>query len=184
MNDPWSRVQFVPLLYVIDDDDNPSLSLPYKEIFMMNTTQNIEHAHARQPNVATIAAAMPKKLPSKGASQSSKDAKKLSVTYTTVPIRISHGTRKLLQDIMDKANEKELGRRIKVDEVIAKGLSLICSDHISELIDNSLTNSDRVELLYMQYAKNKNISKDAFLGKLLRGELQHLPGSAGQLAKN
>jgi len=100
-----------------------------------------------------------------------KSTKKPKTTKTAAAVRLSQPTRKILQQILDRVNKKEFGKRIKADDAIATGLSLIGSDHINQMVDNSLTNSDRIEILFRKTTKTKTMNRDEFLGKLLSGEL-------------
>jgi hypothetical protein len=52
-------------------------------------------------------------------------------------------------------------------------LSLITPQHLEQLQETSLTNSDRLERDFRAYAtKNGTISRDEYLGKILNGEIR------------
>lgn len=87
-------------------------------------------------------------------------------------VRLTEGTWKILTELLKKINGKDRGRSIKADEVIALALSLITPGEIKELQDGSLSNADRLELKYQKYIQeNSYMSKDDFLGRLMKGEL-------------
>ena len=87
-------------------------------------------------------------------------------------IRLTTTTFKTLLGLAERINRKDFGCRVKHDDVIACGLSLIASDHVKGLQERSLSNQDRLNALYDRYAaKRKNVSKDEFLGLLLAGRL-------------
>jgi len=89
------------------------------------------------------------------------------------PVRISPATRSILDQLLERANQKELGKRIKSEEIVALSLSLVNDQHIARLQEQSLSNADRLELQFRKYAKeNGAISRDEFIGKLLVGEIK------------
>jgi hypothetical protein len=88
-----------------------------------------------------------------------------------VSIRVSSETRKLAEGILKTANEKETGRKIKLDEVLQTGLALVQQEHIKTLQENSLTNEDRKEILRQRYISIRGpISKDEFTGFMMTAE--------------
>jgi Rps23 Pro-64 3,4-dihydroxylase Tpa1-like proline 4-hydroxylase len=83
-------------------------------------------------------------------------------------VRISGDTRKLAEGILKTANEKQTGRKIKLDELLQAGLALIQPAHIERLQENSLTNEDRKEILRQKYiAERGEISRDDFTGFMM-----------------
>ncbi|MGE4233554.1 MAG: hypothetical protein AB7F43_09520 [Bacteriovoracia bacterium] len=79
--------------------------------------------------------------------------------------------RRVLQELA-KINKKNFGKRVHTDELISMALGLIQSEHVIRLQEESLSNADRLEQEYEKFAeKNQSVSKDEFLGKLLRGEI-------------
>ena len=68
-----------------------------------------------------------------------------------------------------KLNKKEFGRRIRIDDYVAKAISKLTDDDRRELQEASLSNADRLELMYRQHAKSGDtqISKEQFLGRLI-----------------
>jgi len=88
-------------------------------------------------------------------------------------LRLKRSTATALQTILAKANKKEGGKRVRAEQAIALGLSLIGPEHIEKLQQSSLSNVDRFEDLYRQYAaRNKDLTKDQFMGMLIDGQLQ------------
>ncbi len=79
---------------------------------------------------------------------------------------------KLLQTLSDRANKKSYGRKIRDVEILALGLSLIQTDHITDLQGRSLSEKDRLAMAHEEYQKtNGKITLDQFIGKLLRSEV-------------
>ncbi len=105
-------------------------------------------------------------------------AKPIKVTKTKpkmdsyVSLRLKRDTKRRLLMELTKANKKDLGRKIKSDELLNLALSLIETKHILDLREKSLSNTDRLDRQYHDYSKQHGpISKDDFLGRLMRGEL-------------
>jgi len=95
------------------------------------------------------------------------------ITRNAIHVRITDTTRILLQELMGKANKKEFGRKIKQNEIVFAGLRLVELIHLKELQENSLSNADRMELVYRDHVKQfGDISKDKFIGKLMCGEIK------------
>ena len=92
-------------------------------------------------------------------------------TVSTVSIRVKQETKKkLLQEIV-KCNKKQYGKKIRPDDYLAIAISLITPEHVKELQNASLSNSDRMEIKYREYiSQHGHITKDTFIGRLLRGE--------------
>jgi hypothetical protein len=106
--------------------------------------------------------------------QGEKKAKPKTKSNVTV-LRVLHDTRKKIMGEVAKANKKELGRKIRSDDILALAISLIEPQHIKKLQEASLSNADRLEREYRAYiVKNGPISKDAYLGKRLTGEVSNL----------
>ncbi|MGE0172436.1 MAG: hypothetical protein AB7T49_06625 [Oligoflexales bacterium] len=88
-------------------------------------------------------------------------------------VRIMSDTKDALDQIMAEANNKEIGNKVKPENVIALALSLIKKDNIEKLKAATLTNSDKLELRYREYIKMHGpMTKDDFLGCVLRGEVK------------
>ncbi|MGH1468232.1 MAG: hypothetical protein ACRBBP_05040 [Bdellovibrionales bacterium] len=86
-------------------------------------------------------------------------------------IRVSRTSKIIADKHLKKANSKNFGKRIKVDELLQIGLSLITEDHIKSLQENSLSFEDRKENLRQIYIKEYgSISKDEFTGFMMKPE--------------
>jgi len=91
---------------------------------------------------------------------------------STVALRVKRETKRRIQAELAKVNKKPFGRTIRADALISKGLNRLTEQDILELQDASLSNADRLECRYAEYVKsNGSLSKDAFIGKLLSGEI-------------
>ncbi len=83
-------------------------------------------------------------------------------------VRVSNSTQKLLTSILQKANKKPHGCRVKADPVLQLALSKITDADIKMLQEQSLSNADRMEIKYREFVRvNGPTSKDEFLGTLL-----------------
>ena len=86
-------------------------------------------------------------------------------------IRVSKATKKLASQIKDKANEKQFGKKVQIDKIVAKALTKLTQDDIKDLQDNSLTNGDRFDRDYVAYcAKHGKVSEDEYLGLVMSGQ--------------
>lgn len=86
-------------------------------------------------------------------------------------IRISNETKMQCSRIAKVANQKKLGRKVKIDEVLKLALSLITDAEIKKLQNSSLSNEDRKEQLRQMYIKKIGaISKDEFIGFIMKPE--------------
>ena len=87
-------------------------------------------------------------------------------------IRIRKATKEHMQNELDRINrEKELGRPITVDDYVGLAITTIRTGDIEALKNLSLSYEDHLELDYRKHVKSIGpISKDAFLGLVLRGE--------------
>lgn len=87
-------------------------------------------------------------------------------------IRVAKETARSLQLQLAQVNKKDYGKRIKPDQLIALALGLIKPEHVTQLQETSLSNQDRFERDYSAYiAEHGKITKDEFLGKLMKGEI-------------
>ena len=104
--------------------------------------------------------------------QEPKTAKINSKDVSTTPIRVKRETRKKILQELVKANKKDFGRNLRADELIALAVTLLQPEHIRQLQEGTLSNGDRLERQFKGFvAKHGTMSKDAFLGKLLAGEI-------------
>ena len=97
---------------------------------------------------------------------------KKKIASTTMPIRVRKETAKELRRQIAGANKKNYGRKIKADDLVAKGLSLLTEKHIQEVQESTLSNADKMEKKYREICSQKgHISRDEFTGMLMRGEV-------------
>jgi hypothetical protein len=90
-----------------------------------------------------------------------------------VAIRVSAATKARLDALLSKVNDKEHGRRVKADTLMAFALDLVSDAHLQSLRDASLSNMDRLEILFQQHRKKrKALTKDQFVGLLISGKLE------------
>ncbi|GIL17045.1 MAG: hypothetical protein BroJett040_07960 [Oligoflexia bacterium] len=81
-------------------------------------------------------------------------------------------TGKTLAQLKERANKKSFGRKIRDSELISLGLSLITSEHLAKLQEQTYSENDRLHLAHEDYVKNNGrISLDHFIGLLIRGEI-------------
>ena len=94
-----------------------------------------------------------------------KEKKSSSNSYS---VRVTKDGQKKLTQLLNKANKKDYGKKIKGYQLLELGLSLISDSHIKKLQEGSLSNADQLEILYREHIKkNGKISKDEFIGLLL-----------------
>lgn len=83
-------------------------------------------------------------------------------------LRVSREIRKKVISDLAALNRKSYGKQITLDQYVGLAISLITDEHREKLRDQSITNQDRIELLYRQHCEsNGKISMDQFLGILL-----------------
>lgn len=96
---------------------------------------------------------------------------KISKKYqvNTIPIRVAKNTAKTIKTILQKLNKKSYGKKVKPDDLIQKSISLLSDEHLEEIKQATMSNSDRLELAYQEYCKSHGqISKDEYFGLLLK----------------
>ncbi len=104
--------------------------------------------------------------------------KKKTVT-NTVPIRVKKITSRSIRTILNKLNKKALGKRIIVDDIISKAITLLSEKEFNELQEASYSSKDRLEIQFQEYCRaNGNISKEKFLERLLEVGLPALETSS------
>jgi len=89
------------------------------------------------------------------------------------PIRVNAKTREKIEKLLEKANAKPFGRKIKASHLLEMSLSLVKIEQIKLLQEQSLSNSDRLEMLIKNASEgDPNLTKDDVIGLLLEGELK------------
>ena len=102
----------------------------------------------------------------------SESKQKRGANGASTAIRIGHKTKSKMEQLLRQANRDRLGRKVKADDLICFGLSLISDDHIAEICNKMLSNKDKLEILFKRVSKEKRgISRDAFYGILLEGKV-------------
>ena len=87
-------------------------------------------------------------------------------------VRVKTETRDRVLAVVDRLNEKELGRKVIPDDVIALAVTLLKSEHLEQIQGATLSNFDRLESDYREFVrKNPGVSKDEYLGKRISGEI-------------
>ncbi len=95
-----------------------------------------------------------------------------SKPISTTSIRVKKETRKKVLYELAKANRKDFGRKLRTDDLIALAMTLLQPEHIVQLQEGTLSNADRLEKKFKEHvAKHGSMSKDAFIGKLLKADL-------------
>ena len=111
------------------------------------------------------------KLQSVNTTESKSKQKGGSIAAST-PIRIGHKTKSKLEQFMRQANKDRIGRKVKADDLICFGLNLLSDDHIAEICNRTLSNRDRMELLFQRFSKERRgATREDFLGMLLDGNV-------------
>ena len=102
----------------------------------------------------------------------SKKSRKPEANGTSTPIRIRTTTKLKLEQLLQQANKHRRGRRVKADDLMSYALELLTEQHIATICEGTLTNKDRLELLFSKVSKEqRGLSRDEFLGMLLAGSL-------------
>jgi hypothetical protein len=103
--------------------------------------------------------------------QAEKSSKKPQLN--TMPIRVSKATAKTIKSLIQKVNKKSYGKKVRPDDLIQKSISLLTDDHLEEIKQSTMSNSDRLEIAYQEYCKSHGtISKDDYFGLLLKAKTQ------------
>lgn len=116
-----------------------------------------------------------------------KSAKKAA---TASSLRVKPETRKRFLSELAKANKKSYGRKVRADQLLSLLMTLVRPEHIQQLQQGSLSNSDRLEMRYREHVKKFGpTSKDEFLGLLLtekssKSESENAAVSEGNLERS
>jgi len=88
-----------------------------------------------------------------------KDHAKSTDAVLTCPVRVSIQTKKSLDTLLDQANRNRSGRKVKSDDLIRFAIGFLTDDHVMEICERTLTNKDRVEILYQKlHREQKGLS--------------------------
>lgn len=86
-------------------------------------------------------------------------------------VRIRSESKKRAFSLLEQANKKGFGRKVKLDDLIALAIGLVANEHIEMLQGQSMTNEDRKEELRRRYVALRGpISKDEFTGFMMTPE--------------
>lgn len=69
-------------------------------------------------------------------------------------VRVKAATKKKLDEILQMANRKKMGRKVLPDDVLSLALDLVSQDHIGRLQSESLRPSDKKTILYLKYKED------------------------------
>lgn len=98
---------------------------------------------------------------------------KVSKKYqiNTTPIRVTKATAKTIKSMIQKMNKKTYGKKIRPDDLIQKSISLLSDEHLEEIKQSTMTNSDRLEIAYQEHCKaHGQVTKDEYFGLLLKAK--------------
>ena len=97
---------------------------------------------------------------------------KTKTESASTPVRIREKTKAKLKHLLRQANKDRPGKKVKADDLMLFALELITEQHLAEICNKTLSNKDRMELLYRKIAKEKRgITRDEFFGMLLDGKV-------------
>ena len=100
--------------------------------------------------------------------------KRVSKSEATKPVRLWLQTKKSLDALMKTINLKKTSKKIKYDDIISCAIAKLTDSDIEALRNSMVTNKDRFEELYrIQKKENKSLTKDDFLGELLKAHSQN-----------
>ena len=87
----------------------------------------------------------------------------------TDSLRVKRETKKKILAELVTLNKKEFGKPITPDQFVSLAISLLQSEHLEKLREQSLTAKDRFDQKFKEHcSQNGKISKDEFLATLLR----------------
>ena len=101
-----------------------------------------------------------------------KTKQKTKADIAASPIRVRQSTRVKMEELLKRANKHKLGRKVKTDDLICFSLGLLTDEHLEQICNKTLTNKDRLELLFRRVAKErKGLTRDEFFGLLIDGKV-------------
>jgi len=102
----------------------------------------------------------------------SKTKQKTKADIAASPIRVRQSSRVKMDELLKRANKHKLGRKVKTDDLICFSLGLLTDEHLGQICNKTLTNKDRLELLFRRVAKErKGLTRDEFFGLLIDGKV-------------
>jgi hypothetical protein len=89
----------------------------------------------------------------------------------TVTIRIKPSCKQRIDTMLAKLNKDRIGKKVKADELIEHSLSKITETALEELSSLTLSNKDKIEMLFAHMAKTKRgLTREDFWGMLIEGK--------------
>ncbi len=102
----------------------------------------------------------------------SKAKQKTKADIAASPIRVRQSTRVKMDELLKRANKHRIGRKVKTDDLICFSLGLLTDEHLEQICNKTLTNRDRLELLFRRVAKErKGLTREEFFGLLIDGKV-------------
>lgn len=101
-----------------------------------------------------------------------KKSSKAATTYVSirVPLVLKNSAKKLREE---SNSQKKKGRKIRLDEILSLGVSLITTNDLKALQERTLTHKDRLDLLRQRYIDiHGPISEDDFIGFTMTPQFQ------------
>ena len=96
-------------------------------------------------------------------------APKKRSTQNTVPVRVRKPQPDQLSATLNKLNKRPLGRKVTVDDIVAKALPLLTETHLNEIKESTYSSQDRLEIQFQEYCRvHGNTTKEKFLEELLK----------------
>jgi hypothetical protein len=101
-------------------------------------------------------------------------------TSNATSIAVSKETRRRILQNLERINKKDFGRRLRVDEYVARALALMTPEIDEELRESCLSSADKLERNYREYVSRGGVlSKDQFLAKVMESGLGAAMSSVG-----
>lgn len=95
-------------------------------------------------------------------------------------VRVRANAKERASLLLEAANKKKLGRKIKFEDLFDLALGLVADEHLKLLQERSLSNEDRKERLREKYiAIHGSISRDAFTGYMMTADFQNFLNEQG-----
>lgn len=105
-------------------------------------------------------------------------APKKKAVSNTIPVRVRKATSRAIRTVQSKLNRKQLGRRVTVDDVVTKALSMLTDESLEEIKQSTFSSKDHLELQYQEYCReNGQVTKEKFLEMLLQAGIPTLKNS-------
>lgn len=91
---------------------------------------------------------------------------------TSIAVRIRRRTKAKMELMLRQCNRDRPGNKVKIDDLVLFALDLITDQHLADICSRTLSNKDRIELIYRNMSKVKRgLTRDEFFGLLLAGKV-------------